>query len=71
MKPGDLVMFAWPTEWSRVDDPFDWEHARLGLVIEVLTHRPKDMIGSELLVIHEGERWSVPEVWCRLIKEGE
>lgn len=68
MKPGDLVMFAWPAEWSKVDDPLNWEHSRLGLVVEVLTHRPQDMIGSEFLVVHEGERFSVPEAWCRPIR---
>jgi hypothetical protein len=71
MKPGSLVMFAWPTEWSKVDDPFNWEHARLGLVVEVLAQRSQDGVGGELLVLHEGERFSVPTVWCKLLKEVE
>jgi hypothetical protein len=72
MKPGDLVMFAWPTEWSKVDDPFNWEHARLGLVVEVLSQRPQDSaVEAWLLVLHEGERFSVPAVWCKLLKEVE
>lgn len=71
MKPGDLVIFAWPEHWSKVGDPACWEQARLGLVLQVLTQRPDDQIGDELLVMHEGERWSVPGAWCKLIKEGE
>lgn len=68
MKVGDLVMFAWPESSSKVDDPLDWERARLGIIVDVLARRPEDEIGHEFLVIHEGERWSVPEAWCRLIK---
>ena len=70
MKPGDLVMFAWPTPQSKVDDPLDWESARVGIVIEISASRPDDeKYGDELLVLHEGERWSVPTTWCRPIKE--
>jgi hypothetical protein len=30
--------------------------------------RPEDKVGNELLILHEGERWSVPEVWCRPVR---
>jgi len=70
MKPGDLVMFAWPTPRSKVDDPLDWEQARVGLVIEITMKRKNDVeYGDELLVLHEGERWSVPATWCRQVKD--
>jgi hypothetical protein len=69
MKSGDLVLFVWPDLWSKVDDLFDWEKARIGLVIEISAHRPGDKYGDELSILHEGERWSVPTAWCRLIKE--
>jgi hypothetical protein len=70
MKQGDLVLFAWPDSGSRVDDPLDWERARIGLVVSVSCVRPDDVkYDNELLVLHEGERWSVPEAWCRPIKE--
>ena len=69
MKPGDLVLFAWPDLWSKVDDPLNWEKARIGLVIEISAHRPGDKYGDELSILHEGERWSVPTAWCRPIKE--
>ena len=69
MKPGDLVLFSWPSQWSRVDDPLDWEGARIGLIISISISRPDDKYGDELLVLHEGEKWSVPTAWCRPIKE--
>jgi hypothetical protein len=69
MKLGDIVMFTWPSLWSKVDDPPDWEKARIGLVIEISAHRPGDKYGDELVVLHEGERWSVPTSWCHPIKE--
>lgn len=65
MKPGDIVLFAWPEKWSSVDDPMNWEHARLGLIIDISCSRPEDKIGDEFTVFHEGERWSVPRVWCK------
>ena len=65
MKPGDLVMFIWPTGNLELDH---WEHARLGLIIEILVVRPEDKVGNELLILHEGERWSAPEVWCRPVR---
>lgn len=71
MKLGDLIMFAWPEGWSKVGDPLCWEEARLGIIIDVLAARPDDALGNELLVIHEGERWSVPESWCKLVKAYE
>jgi len=67
MQPGEMILFAWPSSWSKVDDPLDWENARIGLVIQILAARPADEIGDELLVLHEGERWSVPSSWCRPI----
>jgi hypothetical protein len=72
MKPGDLVMFAWPDSTYNIDNPLDWERARIGLFVEVTTSRPGDeKFGDELLVLHEGERWSVPRTWCRPVKEIE
>ena len=71
MKPGDLIMFAWPFGAPRLDK-LDWENARIGLVIDVTVRRPNDtMYGDELLILHEGERWSVPSKWCRPIKEDQ
>ena len=68
MNPGDLVLFAWPSPSSNVGDALDWESARIGLVIEISMSRPSDeKYGDELLVLHEGERWSVPTTWCRQI----
>ena len=69
MKPGDLVLFTWPEQWSTVDDPMSWENARIGMIIDVSVSRPNDKIGDEFLVMHEGERWSIPGAWCRLIKD--
>jgi len=72
MKPGDLIMFVWPESLSRVDDPMDWERARIGLIIQTTMSRPGDAkYGDELLVLHEGERWSVPSTWCRKVKESK
>jgi len=72
MKPGDLIMFAYPQD-DAYDDTIrdsDWEQARLGLIIQVTAVRPNDTrYGDELLVMHEGERWSIPTAWCRPIKE--
>ena len=65
MKRGDLVMFVWPTEKPELDL---WERARLGLIIDILAVRPEDKVGNELLILHEGERWSVPETWCRPVR---
>lgn len=67
MKPGDLVMFTWPGNWSKVGDPMSWEDARVGIVLGITASRPNDQVGDELLVMHEGERWSVPSTWCKLI----
>lgn len=67
MKPGDLIMFAWP---NRGGSDLDWEHARLALVIDVLLPRPSCVEGGELLVMHDGERWVVPQKWCRFAREG-
>ena len=67
MKPGDLVLFTWPEKWSKVDDPMSWEDARIGMIIDILAERPEDKIGDELLILHEGERWSVPRSWCKPI----
>jgi len=69
VKPGDLVLYTWPEQWSKVDDPMSWENARIGMIIDVSVSRPNDKIGDELLVMHEGERWSIPSSWCRLIKD--
>jgi hypothetical protein len=72
MKPGDLIIFAWPDQLSKVDDPLDWEKARIGLLVEVTSRRPGDeKYGDEWLVLHNNERWSVPSKWCRPIKENE
>jgi len=67
MKPGDLVLFAWPTKDSNCDDPLVWENVRIGVITEVLIRRPQDNLGHEFRVMHEGEMWSVPEAWCRKI----
>ncbi len=72
MKPGDLIMFAYPSDDAQDDTirDSDWEGARLGLIIQVHTARPNDLkYGDELLVLHEGERWGVPSAWCRPVKE--
>ncbi len=74
MKPGDLVLFCWPSRWSKVDDPLDWENARIGIIIENAIRRPESPVMAyvdELLVMHEGQRWSVPSSWCKLIKQVE
>ena len=72
-KTGDLIMFAYP-EANALDDTIretEWEAARLGLVIDVIMARPNDIrYGDELLVLHDGERWSVPSLWCRATKVG-
>lgn len=69
MQLGDLIMFVWPDKLSNVEDPMNWEEARIGIVVEILARRPDDKhYGDELLVLHEGERWSVPELWCKIIK---
>jgi len=73
-KPGDLIMFAYPSDDAQDDTirDSDREAARLGLIIQVLTACPNDLrYGDALLVLHEGERWSVLSVWCRPIKENE
>jgi hypothetical protein len=50
----------------------DWERARIGLIIQTTMSRPGDAkYGDELLVLHEGERWSVPSTWCRKVKESK
>ena len=67
MKPGDLVLFAWPNPDSKCDDPLVWESARIGVITKVLMRRPQDNLGHEFQVMHEGEMWSVPEAWCRKI----
>jgi hypothetical protein len=66
-------MFAYPSDDAQDDTirDSDGEAARLGLIIQVLTARPNDLYGDALLVLHEGEQWSVPSVWCRPIKENE
>ena len=73
MKPGDLIMFAYPSDSDADADTIrdsDWESARLGLILKVISARSNDIRdGDELLVMHEGERWSVPSNWCRPIKE--
>ncbi len=74
MKPGDLIMFAYPKNGADDDTirDSDWESARLGLVVKVIAPRPNDIrYGDELMVLHEGERWSIPSVWCRPVKESE
>lgn len=67
MKPGDLVLFAWPSRLSKCDEALEWENARIGIIVDVLIRRPEDQVGDELRVMHEGEMWSVPEAWCRKI----
>jgi hypothetical protein len=66
MGPGDLVMFAWPHTKNAA---LDWEYSRIGIVVEILMRRPDDEVGDELLIIYEGERWSVPSAWCRPVRE--
>lgn len=63
------MLFVWPKSGSLVGDPPDWENAKIGLVCQVLSDRPEDSIGSELLLLHDGERWSVPESWCKLARQ--
>ena len=67
MKPGELVLFAWPNKDSNCDDPLVWENARIGVITDVLIRRPEDQVGDEFRVMHDGEMWSVPEAWCRKI----
>ena len=67
MKPGDLILFAWPSRLSKCDEVLEWENARIGLLVDVLIRRPEDQVGDEFRVMHEGEMWSVPEAWCRKI----
>jgi len=70
MKPGDLVIFAWPSPWAKAEDHPSWKKAKTGLLMEVTMRRPGDeQYGDELLVLHEGERWSVPSTWCRPVEE--
>jgi len=74
MKLGDLIMFVWPDgeNYDYTIRDSEWENARLGLVVKVMVSRPDDMrYGDELLVLHDGERWSVPSRWCRHVKESE
>jgi len=76
MKPGDLVIFSWPLTFPKPDSPcswdLNWEGGRIGIVVSVSLQRPNDsMYGDELLVLHEGERWSVPSAWCRSVKEDQ
>lgn len=68
MKPGDLILFAWPSPWSKVDDPLDWENAKIGLVVGIAPVAGHVTFGGdELLVMHEGQRWSVPTAWCKRV----
>jgi len=71
MKPGDLVHFAWPDDnITKIIEHPDWDSPKVGLLLEVLAHRPGDLkYGDEWLVLHSGERWSVPSNWCRTIEE--
>jgi hypothetical protein len=65
VKPGDLVEFA---TYHAVDPetPIDFEEARVGLVVDVIMYRPRDFVyGDELIILHEGQRWSIPSAWCR------
>lgn len=72
MKPGDLIYFARPDHMSQIDKHPDWDRPKIGLFLDVTMSRPDDVkFGDELLVLHEGERWSVPRNWCRPIKERE
>lgn len=69
MQTGDLVLFEafGPRDADfRPVTPTCWEASRLGLVLSVY-ERP-DRYGDELSVMHEGERWSVPAVWCRRLQ---
>jgi hypothetical protein len=72
MKPGDLIHFAWPDDLAQISAHPDWDTPKVGLFLEVTTHRPGDeKFGDEWLVLHNSERWSVPSKWCRPIKENE
>ena len=60
---GDVVLFERPTQWWGPGDPIlgDSEILRLGLIIHVETsvHVPF------ITLYHEGERFVIPESWCR------
>jgi hypothetical protein len=71
-EPGDLIMFVWPDDLTKISEHPDWDRPKVGLLLEVVAHHPGDeKYGDEWLVLHKGERWSVPSGWCRSLKERE
>ena len=72
MKPGDLIIFAWPDHISQISEHPDWNSPKVGVLLEVTTLCPDDKeYGDEWLVLHKNERWLVPSMWCRPLKESE
>lgn len=55
IKIGDLITFTCLEE-----------HKRVGLVLDIF-RRDNDQCGSEIYVLSDGERWSVPQSWCMSI----
>jgi hypothetical protein len=69
MKRGDLVQFIWPKKQVTVAGVVTlWENARVGIVLNIF-HRMSDSNGDEITVYHDNVKWSVPEVWCKVINE--
>lgn len=42
--------------------------AKVGLVLKVFSRPDDTRYGDEILVLHDNEKWSVPETWCRRIE---
>lgn len=55
---GDIIEFTWGV--------YDDKTTHHGLVLDIF-RRPDDVLGDELSVFCENERWSVPESWCKKI----
>lgn len=70
MNPGDLVQFIWPQ--GNMEDVLDFtpcfSDAKVGLVLKVFSRPDDTRYGDEILVLHDNEKWSVPETWCRRIE---
>ena len=72
VKPGDLIMFAWPDYIAQISEHPDWNSPKVGVLLEVTALRPGDeKYGDEWLVLHKNERWSVPSKWCRPAEENQ
>lgn len=67
VRVGDIVLFDWPTQSWGPGDPILGvsENLKLGLVVEVVTSRWREDGSNDLTLFHEGEKFIVPESWCR------